>query len=155
MIHSKIRDIVARYVEVNSSLNRSFSHLLRLVTGDALTPEQFVTMCHIQKSGACTSSQLADEFGVKRSAITSIVNRLFEKELVRRTIDPKDRRTTYLTLTEQGDSVCTEMNEKLYTFIQPVIHEFEDEEINTFLKNLERLSVLIGGITKDQEKVRE
>ena len=154
MVNRRVRDIVDRYVELNISLNRKFSRLFRYVLGDTLTMEQFVTMLYIKKLGTCTPSELAGVFSVKKSAITSIINRLFEKQWVERMSDPNDRRTIYLKLTETGNMIYTEMEGKLHDLLERILNEFDDDHINTFLINLERLDVLIGGITEEKEDVQ-
>ncbi|NOU79449.1 MarR family transcriptional regulator [Paenibacillus sp. LMG 31459] len=148
MLSNEEWGIVDRFVDLNSSLNRKFNNLIRAVVGDALTVEQYTTLAHIQQAGSCTSSELAAEFGVKKSAVTSIINRLFEKEWVQRDTDPKDRRNIYLSLTDQGRTVFTETDLKIRRLVQPVIHEFQNEEIVDFLNQLERLDLLIGSINK-------
>uniref|UniRef100_UPI00403FC056 MarR family winged helix-turn-helix transcriptional regulator n=1 Tax=Paenibacillus sp. FSL K6-1318 TaxID=2975291 RepID=UPI00403FC056 len=67
-----------------------------------MTVEQYTTMGHIHKFGSCSSTQLFTEFGVNKSTITSIINRLVERQLVERNNDPNDRRTIDLSLTDDG-----------------------------------------------------
>jgi len=68
--------------------------------------------------------------------------------------DPNDRRTIYLKLTETGNMIYTEMEGKLHDLLERILNEFDDDHINTFLINLERLDVLIGGITEEKEDVQ-
>ncbi|WP_167350867.1 MarR family winged helix-turn-helix transcriptional regulator [Paenibacillus amylolyticus] len=97
-------------------------NLIRIVVGDLLTVEQYTTMGHIHKFGSCFSTQLATEFGVNKSAITSIINRLVERQLVERNNDPNDRRTIYLSLTDDGKDLFLRLDRKLRELVQPVIY---------------------------------
>ena len=139
----KIKDVVDRYVDINFSVNRKLDNLIRMEIGDVLTCEQHYTMRHINQVRVCTSSELATVFGVNKSAITSIINRLFEKEWIERTRDEKDRRVIYLSLTDKGYHVFTKMEERIYRLVDSLINKFDDQEITSFLATFEKLDRLI------------
>jgi DNA-binding MarR family transcriptional regulator len=111
--------------------------------GDVLTCEQHYTMRHINQVKVCTSSELATVFGVNKSAITSIINRLFEKEWIKRTRDEKDRRVIYLSLTDKGYNVFAKMEERIHRLVDSLINKFDDQEITSFLATFEKLDRLI------------
>ncbi|GKU83245.1 hypothetical protein NCCP28_26410 [Niallia sp. NCCP-28] len=138
-----IKEVVDRYVDINFSVNRKLDYLIRMEIGDTLTCEQHYTMRYINQATSCTSSELAQVFGVNKSAVTSIINRLFERELINRTRDEKDRRVIYLALTEKGESVFLKMEERIQRLVESIINQFNDEEIQTFLKTFEKLDRLI------------
>jgi len=139
----KIKDVVDRYVDINFSVNRKLDNLIRMEIGDFLTCEQHYTMRHINQVRVCTSSELATVFGVNKSAITSIINRLFEKEWIERTRDEKDRRVIYLSLTDKGYNVFTKMEERIHRLVDSLINKFDDQEITSFLATFEKLDRLI------------
>lgn len=135
--------IIDRYVSINFSVNRKFDQLIRKEIGDVLTTEQHFTMRHINNVEVCTSSELSIVFGVKKSAITPIINRLVEKGWVERTRDEKDRRVIYLTLTSAGKIIFGEMEKKIQSVIESVISKFEHVEIQNFLDTFAKLDRLI------------
>lgn len=140
-----INQIIDRYVSINFSVNRKFDQLIRQEIGDVLTTEQHFTMRHINKVKVCTSTELAIVFGVKKSAITPIINRLVEKGWVERTRDEKDRRVIYLTLTSEGKMTFSEMEKKIQSVIESVISKFDHTEIQNFLDTYAKLDGLIEG----------
>jgi DNA-binding MarR family transcriptional regulator len=140
-----INQIIDRYVSINFSVNRKFDQLIRQEIGDVLTTEQHFTMRHINKVEVCTSTELATVFGVKKSAITPIINRLVEKGWVERTRDEKDRRVIYLTLTSAGKVTFSEMEKKIQSVIESVISQFNHTEIQNFLDTYAKLDKLIEG----------
>ena len=141
----EIDQIIDRYVSINFSVNRKFDQLIRQEIGDVLTTEQHFTMRHINKVEVCTSTELATVFGVKKSAITPIINRLVEKGWVERTRDEKDRRVIYLTLTSAGKVTFSEMEKKIQSVIESVISQFNHTEIQNFLDTYAKLDKLIEG----------
>jgi len=138
-----IKEVVDRYVDINFSVNRKLDYLIRMEIGDTLTCEQHYTMRYIHQVTSCTSSELAQVFGVNKSAVTSIINRLFERELINRTRDEKDRRVVYLTLTAKGETVFLKMEERIQRLVESIINQFNDDEIQTFLATFEKLDRLI------------
>ncbi|MCF2647028.1 MarR family winged helix-turn-helix transcriptional regulator [Niallia sp. Sow4_A1] len=141
----EIDQIIDRYVSINFSVNRKFDQLIRQEIGDVLTTEQHFTMRHINNVHVCTSTELAVVFGVKKSAITPIINRLVEKGWVERTRDEKDRRVIYLTLTIDGKVIFGEMEKKIQSVIESVISKFDHTEIQNFLDTYAKLDGLIEG----------
>jgi len=135
--------IIDRYVSINFSVNRKFDQLIRQEIGDVLTTEQHFTLRHINNVKVCTSTELAIVFGVKKSAITPIVNRLVEKGWVERTRDEKDRRVIYLSLTPEGNVIFVDMEKKIQSVIESVISKFDHAEIQNFLDTYAKLDRLI------------
>jgi DNA-binding MarR family transcriptional regulator len=140
---AEINQIIDRYVSINFSVNRKFDQLIRQEIGDVLTTEQHFTMRHINNVEVCTSTELAIVFGVKKSAITPIINRLVEKGWVERTRDEKDRRVIYLTLTPAGKVIFGEMEKKIQSVIVSVISQFDQAEIQNFIDTYAKLDRLI------------
>ena len=141
--HQDINKIIDRYVSINFSVNRKFDQLIRQEIGDVLTTEQHFAMRHMNKMEICTSTELAYCFGVKKSAITPIINRLYEKGWVERNRDEKDRRVIYLSLTAEGKIIFSEMEKKIQTIIESVISKFDYTEIENFLETFAKLDQLI------------
>lgn len=79
-------------------------------------------------------------FGVNKSAVTAMTNRLVDKGWLRRDRDENDRRVIVLSLTEQGEAWITEMDRSVYRLVEEVIARFPEEEIETFIRTYERLA---------------
>lgn len=79
-------------------------------------------------------------FGVNKSAVTAMTNRLVDKGWLRRDRDENDRRVIVLSLTEQGEAWVEEMDRSVYRLVEEVIARFPEEEIETFIRTYERLA---------------
>ena len=83
---------------------------------------------------------------LSKGALTSLLDSLEESELIKRENDPKDRRKTWIGLTEQGEGY-TNSQLKLYEAgIFEIFQRFEDEEIYCAIKNLKQLINLLEKI---------
>jgi DNA-binding MarR family transcriptional regulator len=71
-------------------------------TGGALNQAEALVLWHLHASGSATMTDLHRVFGHRRSTLTSVVDRLESRNLVRRKSDPQDRRSFIVSLTPSG-----------------------------------------------------
>ncbi|WP_226529177.1 MarR family winged helix-turn-helix transcriptional regulator [Metabacillus niabensis] len=135
-----IQDLINRYVNVSFAVTKKAENLIKESIGDTITNDQHYTLRYIHKAGTCTSTELAEVFDVKKSAITAIVNRLTEKELIKRTRDESDRRVIYLTLTDKGKVLFEKTEEKIHKLVESFITSFDEKEIESFIETYEKLN---------------
>jgi DNA-binding MarR family transcriptional regulator len=70
-----------------------------------LSVPQFRTLAYIRHHPCCSLSAVAEFIGLTLPAMSTLVNGLVEKELVRRETDPQDRRRVLLTVTPAGVAI--------------------------------------------------
>ncbi|WP_226669521.1 MarR family winged helix-turn-helix transcriptional regulator [Metabacillus litoralis] len=141
-----IEELINRYLVVSFSVTKKGENLVKDSIGEFITNDQHYTLRYIHKVGVCTSTELAEEFDVKRSAITAIINRLTEKELIKRTRDENDRRVIYLTLTEKGTELYVNTEEKIRKLVESIITSFDESEITSFVETYEKLNTLLDNL---------
>jgi DNA-binding MarR family transcriptional regulator len=139
MSDQNIKDLVDRYISVTQSVEKKASSLVKGEIGSDLTNEQHFTLRYMNQVGSCTSSELAEVFDVQKSAITAIIQRLWEKGLIERTRDEKDRRVVYLTLTDKGKELYTKAEERIHKLVESIITQFDEAEIKQFIETFEKL----------------
>ncbi|MEK5441269.1 MULTISPECIES: MarR family winged helix-turn-helix transcriptional regulator [unclassified Fredinandcohnia] len=150
MAKTNIKELVDLYVDVSFSVNTIADSLVKEQLGTELTNEQHYTLRYINKVGSCTSTELAEVFEVKKSAITAIINRLFEKGLIDRSRDENDRRLVYLTLSDRGEKLFLKTEERVNKLVESIIGEFSEEEIVQFLKTYEKLNGILQKIKQNK-----
>lgn len=143
MEEKQIETLINRYLSVSFSVTKKVENLIKESIGDFITYDQHYTLRYIHLGGTCTSTELADAFEVKKSAITAIINRLTEKELIKRTRDEKDRRVIYLTLTDKGSICYTKTEKKIKKVVESFITSFDESEIVTFIEMYEKLNTVL------------
>jgi DNA-binding MarR family transcriptional regulator len=136
----QIEELINRYLTVSFSVTKKGENMIKDSIGDFITNDQHYTLRYIYRIGTCTSTELAEAFEVKKSAITAIINRLTEKELIKRTRDENDRRVIYLTLTEKGSDLYKKTEEKIRKLVESIITSFEENEIVAFIETYEKLN---------------
>ncbi|CAM3477081.1 MarR family winged helix-turn-helix transcriptional regulator [Cytobacillus oceanisediminis] len=138
-----IKELVDRYIAVSFSVEKKAASLVKDQIGSDLTNDQHYTLRYINQVGSCTSSELAEVFDVKKSAITAMITRMWEKGLIQRTRDENDRRVVYLTLTEKGNELYAKTEEKIHKLVESLITRFDQAEIQQFIETFEKLNKVL------------
>lgn len=139
-----LRQMIDRYMDANFTINRSTGAIIRELMPEGLTTEQFLIMCYLHKKGSCTSTELSEIFHVGKSTITALIGRLADKSFIRRVPDLKDRRVSFLQLTEAGIGLTAELNARMDDRLSQVLIQFEESEAAEFMRNYERLAKALG-----------
>jgi DNA-binding MarR family transcriptional regulator len=143
MAETNIKYLVDRYIAVSQSVEKKAGALVKEQIGSDLTNDQHFTLRYMNQVGTCTSSELAEIFDVQKSAITAIIQRLWEKGLIERTRDEKDRRVVYLSLTDKGKDLYSQCEERIHSLVEGLITQFEQHEIEQFIHTFEKLNQLL------------
>lgn len=141
--HERSEELINRYEEVLFKVGKKVVSLIKEKIGDDLTMDQHLMLRFMKYFGPCTSSQLAKEFFVKKSAITAIINRLVDKGYVQRLHDQQDRRVIYLSVTEAGLSVLEKSEEDIQKIVEKYLFQLDEDEIESFLKTYEKLARIL------------
>jgi DNA-binding MarR family transcriptional regulator len=88
-------------------------------------------------------TELAAREGVTQPAITLLVNRLEEREWVRRAADPADRRAVLVELTSGGESVISRLRAEYRALVHEEMASLEDREVETLARAVEIIDHLI------------
>ena len=95
------------------------------------------------------STQIAKRLGVTRSAVSQIVNRLEERNVVKRVPDDVDRKIAYVEISEGVLDIYGEDMQNVLTFVENLVNEFGEEKFNCMCELFESFIELA------QEKIRE
>jgi DNA-binding MarR family transcriptional regulator len=94
-------------------MGRFKEHFMHALDEVGLSPPQAHALFNLSQPEPLSQRELAKLLGYDASNITGIVDRLEERGLLDRCIDPADRRVKHLVLTDEGRAVM----EKLWQFI--------------------------------------
>ncbi|WP_229683229.1 MarR family winged helix-turn-helix transcriptional regulator [Virgibacillus oceani] len=136
----ELKELINRYQDAMNRVYRNVNIIMKDKIHSDITTDQFSTLQYIQKHKQCTSTDIAHEFGVGKSAVTAQINRLYEKGLIERNRDESDRRNVYLHVTEKGIELVHYTEDEVYAAIGKNLTHFDDEEIQSFIRSLEKLA---------------
>ncbi|MEQ6378372.1 MarR family transcriptional regulator [Bacillaceae bacterium S4-13-58] len=147
-----IQELIDRYVYLSFSVTKKAEALITEQIGAELTYDQQYMLRYIKNTHQCTSTELAEVFDVKKSAITAIINRLAAKGLIERTRDEDDRRVVYLTLSKGGEDLFQRTEERVHCAVEKIIRKFDPQEIKDFLKTYEKLGRVLTEIKVESQE---
>ncbi len=93
---------------------------------------EFQAMLFLSSKEKITMQELGEELHVTKPRVTALVGELLEKDFVVQSIDEKDKRKKYLSLSEKGVE-CIELHRKAYeTWFKSIWDKFDVREKEAF-----------------------
>lgn len=105
-----------------------------------VTPVQYAVMSALWKEDNLTPSQIAAAISLDSSTVTGILDRLENKNLLKRMPDPNDRRALRVVLTEEGRALEKPLMQVIVECNETVMEVFTKEEQETLVRLLQRLA---------------
>jgi DNA-binding MarR family transcriptional regulator len=115
---SRLRMVVAR-----------MSRRLRQEANEGATPSQLAALVTIERHGPITLGDLAGHERVRPPTMTRIVAGLEETGLVRRDIDPHDRRVARVTITPDGARLLARSRTRKDAFLAALLEHLDPDEL--------------------------
>ncbi|KGR76851.1 MarR family winged helix-turn-helix transcriptional regulator [Ureibacillus sinduriensis] len=123
---------------------RYISHLIKqkgreILSNYTITPPQFVALQWLHESGDMTIGELSNKMYLAFSTTTDLVDRMEKNELVVRIRDEQDRRVVHIHLLEEGERIIEEVIEKRQNYLQDVLVDFDEAEVESLSRLLNKL----------------
>lgn len=110
-----------------------------ILSNYTITPPQFIALQWLDELGDMTIGELSTKMYLAFSTTTDLVDRMEQKELVIRSRDTKDRRVVRVHLLEKGKQIIMEVVEKRQSYLQDVVKDFDDSEVEVLSTLLLRM----------------
>ncbi|MCD6552142.1 MarR family transcriptional regulator [Thermotoga sp.] len=94
---------------------------------------------YIALFGPKKMKEIADFLSTTRSNVTNVVDSLEERGLVLREMDPDDRRTFRVILTERGRRTFKEILYNFDRLVRSVLEKFSEEDLRVVSEGFERM----------------
>lgn len=114
-----------------------------------LTAAQFVVLCSIRDTGACSLSQIVKKTAIDQATIRGVIDRLKSRKLVAVRHDEMDRRKVLVTLTEAGQSLVESMVPFAFDITERTFNGFNPAERMALMYLLNKMC---ASDTDDQEE---
>lgn len=138
-----LETLIRRYEQLTLDINLKVRLLIQKEFGEELTGDQHIIARYIMEHDKCTNTELAKVFYVKKSAITAMTTRLFNKGIIKRRRDNSDRRIVYLSLTQEGRDYLMTCDQKAIAIVRTFVDRFEVTEIERFFQTYEKLNDIL------------
>lgn len=106
--------------------------------GFDMTPVQYAALIAVETKPGLDQATLASHIAYDRVTIGGVVDRLVQKELLRRETNPKDRRARELYLTDKGRDTLQEIRPIVWRTQTQLLDGLADDEREVFMALLRK-----------------
>lgn len=96
-------------------------------------------LAHLAEAGDCSIAELHTALSHKRSTLTSVLDRLAAKKLIRREVRADDRRSFDISLTPQGKKIARKVHRHLQSLESAVLKHTSPQTLELIRSLLEAL----------------
>jgi DNA-binding MarR family transcriptional regulator len=114
-------------------------HSHKLSTQYKITGPQLACLMTVKNSGPLTGGALAQNVYLSPSTVVGIVDRLEEKQLVKRERSNKDRRQVHISITATGEQLIADAPSLLQDILASALVELPEMEQQSITLSLEKL----------------
>jgi DNA-binding MarR family transcriptional regulator len=136
---SKVRAALLAYVQARSDAISRARRELGIGEGDAKA------LLHIAANPGIRPSQLRDHLGITSPGVTALIDRLVERGIVRRDLDPHDRRVNRISVTVDLAEEPWAGLTRFDTAFDDVVSAGDEEEAARFAELLESWTASTNG----------
>lgn len=105
-----------------------------------ITASQFSVLNQIyRRNREITSAEIAEQLSSDRPTISGVVNRLEKKRMIEKIENTEDKRSSYLKLSKDGESLIKSLRETADKLNSEIFTALDSEEIKKFEKYIDRL----------------
>ena len=130
-------------------------HSKHLERQAGLTVPQILILQTIEDSGSPAVSEVARRVSLSQATVTSVIDRLVKKDLVRRDRNASDRRVVSVSLTDPGKSTIREAPELLQADFVRQFEQLPSWEQKMLIAALERIASLMDAERVDASPILE
>jgi DNA-binding MarR family transcriptional regulator len=140
--HASLTDVLYRVEQQRRAL------LSELLLPHELNLGQWIALCELARSGACTMTELAQACAVDRTSLTRTIDNLVARGLVVRSTPPNDRRTVRVEASPDGGRLAAVVLEEVKTLEVQWLEVFDEATHGRLVGDLERLLAQLSPSTK-------
>ncbi|MFC5603906.1 MarR family winged helix-turn-helix transcriptional regulator [Sporosarcina koreensis] len=111
----------------------------KILSNYTITPPQFIALQWLFEHGDMTIGDLSNKMYLAFSTTTDLVDRMENNKLVKRVRDDQDRRVVRIHLLGEGERIIEEVIAKRRKYLNAVLEDFSEIEINEFSRLLTKL----------------
>ncbi|CEH28990.1 MarR family transcriptional regulator [Aneurinibacillus migulanus] len=138
------------YRAVVEQLNEAFDEYGILITNELkeldrfhLTSQQEMMMIHISKHERITANEISLTFGISKSAVSQVLTKLEQQEMIVRVINPANRREAFIMLGKKGKKYAAMLEEVNIKLIEKYFSKIRLEDLKHMTETMKDINVII------------
>lgn len=140
MSKSKFESI-SKIINLTRNFNKSMRHKFHHSMHDSgFTLPQLSVISMMEKHGKQKVSELSLKMGLSDSTVSGILDRLEQKDIIKRERTKDDRRVVKISLTGKSKEFCNDFRRKREEYFTQLLKSLSEQEIKDIIKGLEILN---------------
>lgn len=140
MSKSKFESI-SKIINLTRNFNKSMRHKFHHSIHDSgFTLPQLSVILMLEKHGEQKVSELSLKMGLSDSTVSGILDRLEQKDIIKRERTKDDRRVVKISLTGKSKEFCNDFRRKREEYFTRLLKNLSEQEIKDIIKGLEILN---------------
>lgn len=107
------------------------------------SPEAHI-VSYVHVYGPCTVGELLRVFGYKAPTMTSMLDRLATRDLIRRELNPEDRRSFVVTATQPGAALASVARKHVEKLDRSIRRRVSAEDLRGFQRVIDAIAEITG-----------
>jgi DNA-binding MarR family transcriptional regulator len=120
------------------------AHIERSTRDLGITQAEAHVLAHLAREGPVSIASVHRAFGTKRSTLTNVLDRLEGRGLVRRELNPNDRRSFTIRLTRRGDAQARRVRRLLDEVETRARSAVNERDLRGFAAVLDAIEAVLG-----------
>lgn len=133
-----IKEIAVNVNILNSRIKKCFFDKLQ-ENGINITPEQYLVLDILWDKQPMSQQNIADVIQKDKNSVTKIIDSLEKKNLVKRSMDKKDRRINQIELTEEAYALQKITTQVAIEFMNGAVKGIDNQDLDTFVEVMRKL----------------
>ncbi|MCB9895751.1 MAG: MarR family transcriptional regulator [Planctomycetes bacterium] len=126
-----VSPVHAAYRELSREFERRFTTRIESSEGHLLS--------YVARYGPCAVGKIADVFGIKGATLTGQLDKLEKRRLLKREVNPADRRSFLVAVTPKGRKLVNEIGEQVREIENQLMSQVSERDYKAFLRVIETI----------------
>jgi len=128
---------ISEIIDLSRNFNKSLRHKFHHSIHDSgFTLPQLSVISMLEKYGEQKVSELSLKIGLSDSTVSGILDRLEQKDIIRRERTKDDRRVVKISLTGKSKEFCNDFRQKREEYFTQLLKNLSEQEIKDIIKGL-------------------
>ena len=127
--------LIEDYFTAATNMQRAWkNYMVSELSTDEISIAQMGLLIFLNDNQPIMGKDVATDMHISRSAVTQLVDGLYDKGLITRTEDPDDRRGTHISLTKSGSAKLRMLNKKRRELFNLLVTDLSEDQITTAIE---------------------
>lgn len=140
------QDVVMEFFRHVGIGRRISKMLFGLIEEPKEKPQKIFLLDDLKEIGKSKLKDIALKTGHSPQNLCFLYNHLEKEGLIKREIDPTDRRNTLYSITDKGDTILEENKRKAREVVQHLFSQLSDQDLKTMKESFEKINLILEKI---------